>query len=83
MGTFLLLAAVRELRAAPQAATERYAAPERRVFKRRSAANATHGRARFIIRRSRASAASVSRYNLLLVLDEDMEVIGQLDEEGC
>jgi stage IV sporulation protein FB len=80
MGVFLLLAAVRELRAAPQAQLN---AMLRRkdAFSRGEALPMRH----MAVRASLSAGAalrqlSVSRYNLLLVLDEDMEVIGHLDE---
>mgnify|MGYP002682716591 CR=1 FL=1 len=80
MGVFLLAAAIRELRAAPQAKLSS-------MLRRKDAF--VHGEA-LQIRNAAVRAnmpcglalsqLSAAKYNLLFVLDEQMKVIGQLDE---
>lgn len=80
MGAFLLLGAIRELRTAPHA---QIAAMLRRkdAFARGEALPMRHVAVREGLSAGSAlRQLSSSRYNLLLVLDEDMQTLGQLDE---
>ncbi len=80
MGAFLLLAAIRELRTAPQAQLSAMLR-RRDAFSRGEALPLRHMAVRSSVSAGSAlRQLSASRYNLLLVLDEDMQTIGQIDE---